>query len=104
MNSPRLTEAASSFQYACHGNLHFRIIEFARTSHGAGQVVGPNDIGVNSGYGKNGVDGVDGIYMLNHGYDDRVIVQPEPVLLKSRAITLGAGKAHSPPAPRRIVD
>src|SRR5688500_20246113 len=102
MNSARLAEATSSFQYACYGRLDFRVIEFTRTSHGTGQIVGTYDIGVNSGYGKNGVDGVDGIDMLDHDYDDSVIVQPEPVLLKSRTIALCSGETHPPPAPGRV--
>src|SRR5688500_17172047 len=74
MNAAGFSQAPSSLAHMFYSGLNLRIVEFTRPPHGSRKVVWPDDICIDSGNRKNGINGIYGVDMFDHGYYHRVVV------------------------------
>src|SRR5690349_104695 len=103
VNAPGFLQTPPSIAHMLYSGLNLRVVEFAWSSHGARKVVWSDNICIDSGNRKNGIDCLYGVDMFDHRYYHRIVVHPAAVLLKSGAITLCASQAYASPTSRRII-
>jgi len=96
-------EAFTGIAYARDGGDDIGVVEFARHTHGGGEVVGAEDVAVDAGDGEDFVDVVHGVDMFDLCDNDGFVFQPFHVAVEIRAVFVRAGEADAARAARRVV-